>query len=164
MQRPSTPKLSHIDAFFAEYPNYSYDRTQPITTQFDGLTTVLDGDGQDTKKVREKFNRAMVLDFNQTFGENANSLDAWQRLCTMLSVSSIPGSIRGCRQVGTRGVQVPQVVNLHSIDRNLVEFMSTSLTSSTPPETVLISRYSQTYKSFGNIRRILESFSLVMIR
>ena len=108
--RPSAPKLSHIDAFFAEYPDYLYDRTQPITTQFRGLTTVLGGNEQDRKNVREKFHRAMVLDFNQTFGENANSLEAWRRLCTMLSVSPIPDNIRGCRQVGTRSVQVAQLL------------------------------------------------------
>ena len=48
---------------------------------------------------REDFRRAMVLDFNETFGVDVNNLTSWQKLCSILRVDPIPDHIKDCRSV-----------------------------------------------------------------
>ncbi|KAK7689716.1 hypothetical protein QCA50_006355 [Cerrena zonata] len=92
-------KMSHIDAFFAAYKKFAYDPTQPIMKQFNSLAATLNLWRSKERKdeVYDDLRRAMVQDFNETFGVDANDLKAWQRLCRMLDISPIPGTIHTCR-------------------------------------------------------------------
>ncbi|KAK7686077.1 hypothetical protein QCA50_010889 [Cerrena zonata] len=92
-------KMSHIDAFFAAYKKFAYDSTQPIMKQFNSLAVTLKlwRSKEHKDEVYDDLRRAMVQDFNETFGVDANDLKAWQRLCRMLDISPIPGTIHTCR-------------------------------------------------------------------
>lgn len=58
-------------------------------------------DDEEFKEVKDDFRGAMVLDFNDIFGEDENDLESWQRLCRMLEVSPIPTDIDSCHKVCT---------------------------------------------------------------
>ena len=80
---------------------------------------------------REDFQRAMVLDFNETFGVDVNNLTSWQELCSILSVDPIPDDIKGCRSVSCCLVLVVLFqLHMHEHDRNSRRSMLTLSASS----------------------------------
>ena len=83
-----------MDAFFAEYSDYSFDPMRPIVQQFKRMARELHLGRTETREARDKLRSAMVLDFNDVFGEDENDLESWQRLCRMLQVP-IPDTIDG---------------------------------------------------------------------
>lgn len=72
---------------------------QPIMLQFKKLARRVKLKDEEFKEARENFRGAVVLDFNDTFGEDENDLGAWQRLCIMLEVSPVPDNIDSCHAV-----------------------------------------------------------------
>ena len=88
-----------MDAFFAEYSDYSFDPMRPIVEQFKRMARELHFGEIKTKEAREDLRGAMVLDFNDVFGVDENDLESWQRLCRLLQVSPIPDNIDECHAV-----------------------------------------------------------------
>jgi len=41
---------------------------------------------------------AMTKQFNEIYGTDADSLNAWQNLCRVLDISPIPENLKGCRE------------------------------------------------------------------
>ena len=49
--------------------------------------------------VYESFHRAVILQFNASYGEDDNNLASWQLLCLVLRIQPIPDSLKTCRKV-----------------------------------------------------------------
>ena len=58
-----------------------------------------DRDSKERERARDDMRHAMVLQFNDTFGTDANSLATWQSLCDIIKISPIPDKIKECRRV-----------------------------------------------------------------
>lgn len=51
------------------------------------------------KEARLGFKDALVLQFNAIYGEDENSLEAWQNLCLVLNLGNIPAELDDCKNV-----------------------------------------------------------------
>lgn len=58
-----------------------------------------DRDSEEKNDARDRMRHAMVLQFNDTFGTNAEDLITWHNLCDVISIRPIPETLHACRQV-----------------------------------------------------------------
>lgn len=104
---PSISGLDNIQAFFDAYPLFDYDSANDPQSEWRRLCEEhldIDPDDNDIYEVREtkrKLRTAMVRQFNATFGEDADDLDAWQALCRKVDIS-VPDTLEECQQVRRR--------------------------------------------------------------
>lgn len=56
---------------------------------------------QDAAKIKAQsdFKDALTLQFNAIYGEDEDSLEAWQKLCLVLNLGNIPTTLDECRNV-----------------------------------------------------------------
>ncbi|KAK7686034.1 hypothetical protein QCA50_010846 [Cerrena zonata] len=113
-------ELLHVEAFFAIYPGYYFDPMQPIMLQFETMAREMEFKKKEYREAKDDLREAMVLDFNDTFGEDESDLGAWQRLCIMLEVSPVPNNIRSCH------------AELRKIHVNIVDLLQAAATGETP--------------------------------
>lgn len=52
------------------------------------------------KDAREDFKAALVKQFNDIYGTDADNLESWQKLCRVLHIVPVPTRLAECRQVG----------------------------------------------------------------
>ncbi|KAJ4266057.1 hypothetical protein NW762_004030 [Fusarium torreyae] len=50
------------------------------------------------KIAREDFKAAMVKQFNDIYGKDSENIESWQKLCRVLEIEPIPGSLSECRK------------------------------------------------------------------
>ncbi|KAJ7205856.1 hypothetical protein B0H12DRAFT_1225407 [Mycena haematopus] len=93
----SSLPVTHLSQFFSSYPKYEYDPSGPASQQFQKLKCVYKASPQDTAEIKAGFNRALGLMFSQVYGDEVNSLENWQRLCRVVEIDPIPGSLQACR-------------------------------------------------------------------
>ena len=58
-----------------------------------------DREDEGREKARDSMRRAMVLQFNDTFGTNAEDLASWQKMCEVIQIDPIPSDLDQCRRV-----------------------------------------------------------------
>ncbi|TFK67489.1 hypothetical protein BDN72DRAFT_770668 [Pluteus cervinus] len=103
----SRVRLPHIDVFFSRFPQFNYNPHSHPSSEFQRLSTFngWDWDDDDTeweaREARRNFRSALVMQFNATYGTDANSLVAWQELCRTLQYPTIPDTLRECRALVT---------------------------------------------------------------
>ncbi|KAK0445107.1 hypothetical protein EV421DRAFT_1937318 [Armillaria borealis] len=84
-----TSSITPIQAFFARYPMFSYDSSKETMAQFHGMASQL-----------SKISLALVQQFNEMYGGDANDLHDWKRLCEVVSRREIvPNDIDACKAV-----------------------------------------------------------------
>jgi hypothetical protein len=96
---------THISEFFADYPDFSYDPSKPVTTEFKKLCDYKGWKRDDPKRIvaRDKLGDAMTLRFNTIYGTDVDDIGAWQHLCRVLDISPAPDSLEECRNVSNLG-------------------------------------------------------------
>ncbi|KAK1808507.1 hypothetical protein LTR12_017133 [Friedmanniomyces endolithicus] len=94
-----------IDLFFAEHPSFDYDRTQSSPREFYRMCSQFGWDRRPNgsyPRVREEawqgFRTALVVQFNSSFGVDADDIATWEGICKFLELSPIPSNIDGMRQ------------------------------------------------------------------
>jgi hypothetical protein len=102
---PGQNTTTHISEFFADYPDFSYDPSKPVTTEFKKLCDHQRWKRDDPKKIeaRDKLGDAMTLRFNTIYGTDVDDIGAWQHLCRVLDISPAPDSLEECRNVSNLG-------------------------------------------------------------
>ncbi|KAF8599061.1 hypothetical protein BDV93DRAFT_560715 [Ceratobasidium sp. AG-I] len=99
---PTQPDTqAHLAAFFVQYTGFQYNPAQPSVNQFNRLRRTQGWskkDGEFTHAYR-RFHRALVLQFNATYGTDQNNLASWQNLCRALKIEEIPSELSKCRKV-----------------------------------------------------------------
>ncbi|PPQ83719.1 hypothetical protein CVT25_006123 [Psilocybe cyanescens] len=102
--------------FFAEYPQFEYDRSKAPTKEFQRMCRLvrLVPRSDERKAAQEAFNNAIALEFNDAFGTDENSLESWQALCERLQIDPIPDTLNECRRV----VKSTHVNLVDMVDRN----------------------------------------------
>jgi len=93
--------LDHIDCFFAGYPEFNYNSSNPIWTEFDRLSDFFEWERGDKKNAREEFKAAIVKQFNDIYGTDPDNLQNWQKLCHVLNIEPVPERLAACREVGS---------------------------------------------------------------
>jgi hypothetical protein len=127
-----------ITAFFAEYPEFDYDSTAPVTQEYRRLTQESDWmpRSQEDKKAKAAFGTAMGKQFASFYGSSIHDIKAWKALCEALGVDPIPKTIAECRDVRTEvllpspcchiTIHVQQLIKSKHV--NLVDFIDTRIT------------------------------------
>lgn len=94
-----------IAAFFASYPTFRYNRhAESPGFEFTRLCRHMGWERDDTeqKAAWEEFQNAVAKMFNQTYGEDAKSLEAWQKLCrTLRPDATVPDSLEKAKEAST---------------------------------------------------------------
>ncbi len=95
------PVPDHIVAFFSRYPEFDYDSDLSFIDEF---YRMCDHFGwrrysNERDQARDAMRRAMVQQFNHTFGTNAEDLASWQKLCEIIQIDPIPDKLKQCRRV-----------------------------------------------------------------
>lgn len=98
---PATEEFTIYD-FFAPYPEFDYDASKPVMPEFERLCAVRSWGPKKRRKVYHRLQDGLVGEFNQQFGVDETSLDAWQSLCEEVRISPIPSSIKQCRKALAR--------------------------------------------------------------
>lgn len=52
----------------------------------------------------DEIRTALVLQFNQYFGDDPDSLDSWVGLCIAIGINPVPATMVECRTVSIRGL------------------------------------------------------------
>jgi hypothetical protein len=58
-----------------------------------------DSDDFDMREARREFKSAMVQQFNDLYGTDAEDLNSWQNLCHLLEIDPVPEELKKCREV-----------------------------------------------------------------
>ena len=134
---PQNSAATFITAFFAEYPEFNYDSTAPVTQEYRRLTQESDWmpRSQEDKKAKAAFGTAMGKQFASFYGSSIHDIKAWKALCEALGVDPIPKTIAECRDVRTEVLPCPCChITVHvqqlikSTHVNLVDFIDTRIT------------------------------------
>lgn len=92
-----------IADFFASYPSFDYDRTASSSAfEFRRLCKHM---GWEPRSPEQKaawvaFQDALASLFNELYGRDAGSLQAWQELCRRLGIYPVPAVLEEAREVG----------------------------------------------------------------
>jgi hypothetical protein len=94
---------SHLEVFFSQYPDYTFDHSLPSTTQFHCMCDAvgLNSDNMKRKEARSAFNDALSQAFNHTYGTEVDNLESWQILCRVVQMDEIPDNLKECQEVST---------------------------------------------------------------
>ena len=95
-------KRSHIDVFFAQYPEFGFDQSAPIWSEFERMRAEFgwDADDYEMRDARRKFKSAMGQEFNDIYGTDETEIEPWQHLCRISYINPIPSTLEDCRKVG----------------------------------------------------------------
>ncbi|KAJ4005955.1 hypothetical protein NW752_001201 [Fusarium irregulare] len=127
--------LDHIDQFFAEYPEFDYNSSNPIWTEFYRMSDSFDWDSDDEEDAKREFKAAMVKQFNDIYGTDPDNLQNWQKLCHVLNIEPVPSRLGQCRQrvrqthvnlvdlveTGNTGMPVKVFENLEQLQRYTIK-------------------------------------------
>ncbi|CCO31019.1 hypothetical protein BN14_05053 [Rhizoctonia solani AG-1 IB] len=105
----------HLIAFFAQYPAFTYDSTRPVLSELKRMKRVLGWDNKTWKSsgALAGLRRALVLQFNLTYGTDQSDLASWQNLCRAMSVTNIPDKLSDCKKlVATIYVNLVDLVDM----------------------------------------------------
>ncbi|KAI0721858.1 hypothetical protein C8T65DRAFT_169985 [Cerioporus squamosus] len=83
--------------------------------------------------------RAMILQFNRTFGTNAEDLASWQKMCEIIQIDPVPDELEACRRA-----VVTSYINI--CDLLDAPFLGTAPTRF--PTEVALSTYTQAHRKF----------------
>ncbi|CAE6457930.1 unnamed protein product [Rhizoctonia solani] len=105
--KPEQPKANpilpraYLSAFFRKYPSFDYDSSEPVMSEFYRMCDSFGwerGD-EDREEARDGLKDALVHEFNAIYGTDHESLAAWQSLCRVLNLTSIPEQLEACRRL-----------------------------------------------------------------
>jgi hypothetical protein len=91
--------LDYLKTFFALYPGFEYNARNAATDEFRRMSDSFKWDEADREEARAKFKDALVQEFNNVYGTDENDIGSWQRLCRVLGIAPVPGSLGECRKV-----------------------------------------------------------------
>ncbi|KAL3462795.1 hypothetical protein BJX64DRAFT_288006 [Aspergillus heterothallicus] len=127
-----------IDAFFALYPRFTYQRQEPIYRELFRMFGEFNWERDDPRRDEawENFRIAVIQAFNSTFGSDAEDLATWQRICRCLEIAPIPNQLTGAREAVSRThvnlvdlLQCVRTGNRVQTFRNLEELQSYTIST-----------------------------------
>lgn len=98
--RTTCPSANHLDAFFAQYPAFSYDPKSSSSTEFYRLCDFFDWDRDDPERedAHDIFKTALVQQFNSLYGTEVDDIESWRELSLALDIVPLPDDLRRSRR------------------------------------------------------------------
>jgi len=99
-EKKYTRPADALDEFFAQYPEYPYDRNAPFRQEFFDLLDWYDWPRKSWERDEawKAFRIASVKAFGTEFGRDENDPEAWRRLCETAGINPIPRSMEDRRE------------------------------------------------------------------
>lgn len=93
-----------MDDFFSQYPDFDYDSSEPIWTEFYRMSDFYGWSGNHPRKneAREQLKDAMVHLFNNFYGTDVNDINSWHTLCDAIDIDPVPEGLQACQEVKSR--------------------------------------------------------------
>ncbi|KAH7162403.1 hypothetical protein B0J13DRAFT_9682 [Dactylonectria estremocensis] len=85
-----------MSEFFSRYPGFRYRRDAPFWAEFRRMSKHYKWNNYQRREHVEDFKTAMTKQFNNTFGTDEESLDAWQELCRTIGIG-VPNTLKEAR-------------------------------------------------------------------
>ena len=91
----------HLDAFFAQYPAFDYNRGCSSSLEYYRMCDFFDWDRDDPerKEAHEDFKTAMVQQFNSLYGTEIDDIKSWRGLSLALDIFPLPDDISRAKKV-----------------------------------------------------------------
>lgn len=101
MSLQTQTRSNHIDEFFARWPNFDFDSSQPITTEFSRLAAALRWEKDKMRDNRNALRGAVALQFEAYYGTDPSDIKAWKSMCLVIGIDpmDIPHNVEECRKV-----------------------------------------------------------------
>ncbi|KAK5678775.1 hypothetical protein LTR17_027637, partial [Elasticomyces elasticus] len=94
-----------VDLFFAEHPSFDYDRAKSSPREFYRMCSQFGWDRRSNgsyPRAREvawqRFRTALIVQFNRSFGVDADDIATWEGICKFLELSPISSDMEGMRR------------------------------------------------------------------
>ncbi|KAL4242398.1 hypothetical protein ABKN59_011938 [Abortiporus biennis] len=108
LQRRST----HLDGFFHQYTQFAYNPNASVAREFQRLSERMGWNDEERRMARERYQEALVNEFNDIFGTNPSDYATWQKLFEILKIEPVPSSVTACKKaIKTIHVNLVDVVN-----------------------------------------------------
>ncbi|TCD65132.1 hypothetical protein EIP91_003063 [Steccherinum ochraceum] len=91
---------SYIDQFYRSYPGFRRDRRLPYKNQFYALCDHMQWDkkDEDRQEALDDLKEALVAQFNDNYGQDANDIQSWRTLCEAIGLDP-PARLQDCREM-----------------------------------------------------------------
>ncbi|KAF8235670.1 hypothetical protein L208DRAFT_1433648 [Tricholoma matsutake] len=116
LDRTRTTKSIYLEEFFANYPGFEYDSSQPATSEFRRLRKMFRWSTERHNEAKKAFHVALVKEFNWIYGTNEHDIQSWRILFRVLGIAPIPETRAECHKV------------MSATHVNLVDLVNTSET------------------------------------
>ncbi|RDB14552.1 hypothetical protein Hypma_016592 [Hypsizygus marmoreus] len=93
----ATTSSNHLQAFFDGYPEFTYNPSNPATSEFNRMARLLQWSQYERNENKDYFKDALVKEFNTIYGTDENSLESWQTLCRVLNITPVPETLKTLR-------------------------------------------------------------------
>lgn len=90
----------HLATFFQQYPDFRYNASKPVMSEFSRMCDFFSWKEEDPKRTeaQEGIDDAINFQFNDIYGTDVDDIRAWEGLCRA-SDTQIPHGIEACRKV-----------------------------------------------------------------
>lgn len=94
---------TYFEEFFANYPDFTFDPSQPIMKEFYRMCDIYAWDQYALEKTeaRDGVRDAIAQTFNAIYGTNVNDLHSWHNLCRAVYINPLPENVEACREVSS---------------------------------------------------------------
>ncbi|CAE6387578.1 unnamed protein product [Rhizoctonia solani] len=91
---------THLSSFFAQYPDFEYDTSQPFMEEFWRLikTKKYGLRGKKYKSARKGIRNAIVQEFQDIYGSHSCNLHAWHKFFRRIGISEEPRDVGLCHE------------------------------------------------------------------
>ncbi|KAF4571154.1 hypothetical protein EYR36_008482 [Pleurotus pulmonarius] len=90
---------TQFTTFFEDYPGFDYNPRNSAILEFYRLCDFYswDRDDPERKEAHEAFKDALVKEFNDIYGTDENDIESWHKICTVLDIDPLPGTLQEAR-------------------------------------------------------------------
>jgi hypothetical protein len=102
-----------LENFFSQYPEFQSQPSSSPVAEFNRLCKENEWrkDDPEKKDARYHFNIAIKEEFDDLYGSDENDIKNWHKLCRVLQIDPVPGTLPGCRAVSFLALFRPSLLN-----------------------------------------------------
>lgn len=89
----------YLRNYFNRFPDFHYDETKETISQFKRLSRQQQWSQDERDDERDQLRTALVMQFNDSYGEDDEDIQGWQKLCQAINLDHTPESVTECKQV-----------------------------------------------------------------
>ncbi|KAI0797242.1 hypothetical protein BC629DRAFT_1592291 [Irpex lacteus] len=129
----------YLRNYFNRFPDFHYDETKETISQFKRLSRQQQWSQDERDDERDQLRTALVMQFNDSYGEDDEDIQGWQKLCQAINLDHTPESVTECKQLF-------ELIHVNLVD--LVDTQGTGHTVDTFPTEVALATYTKDTSKF----------------